>query len=747
MHSRPALLLVLLALLPANTAVSGTPFERGAARVDQALRDLAGDRRALFLAVRPDRVDYATLALLRRRDGVRTTIVTFTRGEGGESEIGDDRHEGLAVVRTAEAIAAADRVGADVVFLDLPDQGDSRTADETLSRWDRAEALRRLVREVRARRPDLILVGRPAPWNPGAGAAAEALAEQAFDAAVDETAGAGEEAPFAARKLYVAAPSKEADVEPPVTDVEPLRGLTYAEMGRLALAEHRTQGAFAGEIPATGPGLPAYRLVRSRVATPAKAFLAGIPAERQEWLGEEARSGTRLELLRRVLALPESPARRAAVAALAGVELEVHVPEGGAVPGGSVAAAVEFRNRGPWPLEVDAGGDSPFPPDLRGPGTTVRWTRTVEVPPDAVPNRPLLDHLREPPGGGTIVRAGVRVRLAVEGEPEGGVELDLAAAAEVPVWPPVTVQISERGRLFRPVIGTGELAVIVTNHTAEERELELAVAIEGTDRVVANPPEAFTVAPGASRTVPVGLSCTPDVEPGLYRVEVRAGPSPVASAPLRVLDVGLADVHIAVVRTAGEEAWAALRDMGVRPDLLSDEELLVADLRDYDSIWVGVRPFTFRPVLKQAWPRLLDFAKGGGMLVVNACRPEEWSPAYAPYPLRIGREAVTREEAPVQLLETEHRLLRFPNVIESEDFDGWVRDRGAFFPAAYDTEHYQALLETADPGGRPLPGLLFAEYGYGTFVYTSMSWFRQLAILDTAALKMLANLMSYPWIG
>ncbi len=113
-----------------------------------------------------------------------------------------------------------------------------------------------------------------------------------------------------------------------------------------------------------------------------------------------------------------------------------------------------------------------------------------------------------------------------------------------------------------------------------------------------------------------------------------------------------------------------------------------------------------------------------------------------PFPLRIGRNRVTVEEAPVKLLLPEHPLLQRPNRITAADFDGWVQERALYFPAQWDPR-YEALLETADPGEPPQRGgLLFARVGKGAYIYTSYAWWRQLPAGVAGAWRIFANLVS-----
>ena len=118
-------------------------------------------------------------------------------------------------------------------------------------------------------------------------------------------------------------------------------------------------------------------------------------------------------------------------------------------------------------------------------------------------------------------------------------------------------------------------------------------------------------------------------------------------------------------------------------------------------------------------------------------------PQLAPYPIILGNERVTEEDAPVTFLQPGHPLLRFPNKITQADFANWVQERGLYFPREWDPR-YTAVLATSDKGEPPLKGgLLVAPYGKGNYIYTSMVWYRQLRAGHPGGYKFFANLISY----
>jgi hypothetical protein len=140
---------------------------------------------------------------------------------------------------------------------------------------------------------------------------------------------------------------------------------------------------------------------------------------------------------------------------------------------------------------------------------------------------------------------------------------------------------------------------------------------------------------------------------------------------------------------------------------------------------------------------LLEYVKNGGTMVVqyntsNGLQTDSFSP----YPLTLSRERVTEEDAEVRILKPEHPLFNTPNKITSSDFNGWVQERGLYFPNKWDS-NFEALLSMNDVKENPMDGsLLVAKYGAGHYVYTGLSFFRELPDGVTGAYKLFANIVS-----
>lgn len=217
---------------------------------------------------------------------------------------------------------------------------------------------------------------------------------------------------------------------------------------------------------------------------------------------------------------------------------------------------------------------------------------------------------------------------------------------------------------------------------------------------------------------------------------------PPAQAKLVRLDVKTKAKTIGYIMGAGDEIPTYLRQVGYNVSLLSDNNLDEGTLAHYDAIITGVRAYNTRQRLKYAQPRLLDYVKNGGTLIVQYCNNRDVvTEQIGPYPFKLSNERVTDETAPIMLLDPNHPLLTTPNTITQNDFHSWIQERGLYFASDWDSS-YQTILACSD-SGEPAKkgGLLYARYGNGVFVYTGYAWFRQLPAGVSGAYRLFVNLI------
>jgi len=218
---------------------------------------------------------------------------------------------------------------------------------------------------------------------------------------------------------------------------------------------------------------------------------------------------------------------------------------------------------------------------------------------------------------------------------------------------------------------------------------------------------------------------------------------PSAQAKLVNADLKLSGKRIGYLPGAGDLVPEAMQQIGYQVNTLTENEILTGNLSVYDAIIVGVRAFNINSRLSIEQPKLLEYVKNGGILLVQYNTTSALvTNQVGPYPFRVVNSRVTDENAPVTILDPADPVLNYPNKITDQDFRGWIQERGIYFPTDIDPK-YRTVLQMNDPGEQPNKGaLLVADYGKGRFVYTSLVFFRELPAGVPGAYRLFVNLIS-----
>ena len=210
------------------------------------------------------------------------------------------------------------------------------------------------------------------------------------------------------------------------------------------------------------------------------------------------------------------------------------------------------------------------------------------------------------------------------------------------------------------------------------------------------------------------------------------------------LDLAIRGKKVGYIAGAGDTVADAIKQMGYEVTMLGADDLTTNRLKDLDAVVIGVRAFNVRTDLAARMPALFAFVESGGTLIEQYNRPgnDLKTDQLAPYSLRLSGNRVTDENAAMTFLAPDHPVLNTPNKITQADFDGWVQERGIYFPDQWD-EHFTPIFACHDAGEAPLKGsLLVAQYGKGYFVYTGLVFFRELPAGVPGAYRLFANLVS-----
>jgi len=202
--------------------------------------------------------------------------------------------------------------------------------------------------------------------------------------------------------------------------------------------------------------------------------------------------------------------------------------------------------------------------------------------------------------------------------------------------------------------------------------------------------------------------------------------------------------RVAYLKGAGDLVAESLQQAGYEITFLTESQLNLATLKKYDTLIIGIRAYNLNDRIDFYKDVLLEYMKNGGNIIVQYNTDFDLPVKnFAPYPLDIsGKARVTDENSTVKFLNPAHTVLNFPNKITEKDFTGWVQERGSYFPVNWDSA-YEPILGIHDSGEADLEGsLLIAKIGKGHFVYTTLSWFRQLPAGVAGAYRIVANLIS-----
>jgi len=280
-------------------------------------------------------------------------------------------------------------------------------------------------------------------------------------------------------------------------------------------------------------------------------------------------------------------------------------------------------------------------------------------------------------------------------------------------------------------------------------KIDVAIAKKGQSKTI-----KFTVVPSGNESGKISASISVDGQlfsRSIQRIEYDHIPYqimlPRANSRAENLEINNQAQTVGYVMGAGDVVPEALEQMGVKVWVMGEPDITTQNLEQLDAVVFGIRAANTLNWLAAKKPVLMEYINNGGTMIMqyNTTRGINWQD-FAPYELTFtGRSSdsrVSEETAEISVLEPNHVVMNYPNKITQKDFEGWVQERGLYFPSAWDS-HYTAVLSAHDEGEEAKNGgLLIAEYGKGHFVYTGYSWFRELPAGVPGAYRIFSNILS-----
>ncbi len=203
--------------------------------------------------------------------------------------------------------------------------------------------------------------------------------------------------------------------------------------------------------------------------------------------------------------------------------------------------------------------------------------------------------------------------------------------------------------------------------------------------------------------------------------------------------------RIGYINGAGDHIAEVLRSAGLDVDILKEGDITnAAKLKKYDAIITGIRAVNVEKRMAYWMPILLEYAANGGTLVMQYNTTQDMATTkLGPYPFTLASDKrVTEEDAKITFIDPKSRLLNYPNKITDADFANWVQERGLYFATKWD-DKYTTLFSMNDAGEDPLKGgTLYTKTGKGHYIYTSLSFSRQLPAGNNGAIRLLMNMLS-----
>ena len=795
--------LISLCLLP--IFAKAQMQQLNSAEIALGIDGLSVNGSVLYIAAHPDDENTRLLAYLSKEVKVRTAYLSFTRGDGGQNLIGNEQAELLGQIRTQELLAARKIDGASQFFSRANDFGFSKTSAETFKIWGKQQILADAVWIIRKFRPDLIITRFPEDQRAGHGhhSASAIIAREAFIAAADpkqfpEQLKMGVSIWQAKRILWNTYNFGNTNTTAPdqlkidVGVYNPLLGRNYGEIAAISRTQHKSQGF--GSTLQRGEAMEYFSYT---AGTPAKTGLfddINIAVTNKEILNSLAEIKHNYNInqpsasLPSLLKLKKLAAKEKAfnhqlldelIMACAGFWAEAVVTQPYYAVGDSLPVTINaiYRTANPLNLTTQIQGQQLVLQNNKS------ATSKYHIKADKTDiTQPYYLQKEHPIGFYTVDRQqevgypenqnllAAKIRLVLEGEE---ISLDL------PILYKVTDPI--KGEQYQPLVIAPKLtatlsnqAYLFTNGEAKQIEVRLkSFSKDAVGELVPILPAGWKVSPekipfkilqkGVEQLVVFAVTPSANAAGGQLTLKINIDGKteslgfktinyahipeinlfPAATATLAVVDLKIAGKRIGYLDGAGDLVANSLQQVGYEVNSLTASQILFGDISGYDAIITGVRFFNINEEARAVHAKLMDYVKNGGVVLeqynVNAGLK---STELGPFPFTLSRDRVTEEDAVVSFINPKHAALNYPNKITKADFNNWVQERGLYF-ATDINQNYETVLSMNDVGEAPNKGsLITANYGKGKFVYTSLSFFRQLPAGVPGAYRLFANLLA-----
>lgn len=796
------IILFLMSFFPAQSQP-----EYSSANIFEQIKKLDVLGSVLYIAAHPDDENTQLLSYLSKEKHYRTGYLSVTRGEGGQNLIGDNLGIELGLIRTQELLSARKIDGAQQFFTTAFDFGYSKNPEETFRKWDKEKILGDMVWVIRKFRPDVIITRFPTTGEGGHGhhTASAILAEEAFLAAADasrfpEQLKYGVKPWRTKRLLWNTFNFGSVNTIQPnqfkvdVGGYNPILGKSYGEISAQSRSQHKSQGF--GVPSSRGAWFEYFKLIAgdtmatdlmdgvntswSRISLPKIENQIQTIRNEFSFLYPEKSVNKLLALYQSLKSLPEGfwqneklEEVKEIIKNCSGLYLDANVNNPFGIVGDSIKMNLSVNMRLPITVrlaKINSGLQNWEINELLS--NNKNWFKDIALFISEATSISQPYWLVHSMNAGSYNVMDQRLIGQSENLP-----ISIEVTLEVNKMPltykiPIRYKTNDpvKGEEFQPLFiiprievkPDEELALVMNNQPVKlgaqsffhQSTVPLDALQYRRSKEVMESSNGFYFRKENHQTGKIDWYINESGQDfNSYKTVIQYPHIPhviyfqKAQTKLVGMDLKIAGTKIGYIVGAGDKVPEALTKMGYQVTLLSQEDVTPDNLKNYDAIITGVRAYNIHEWLNEDYETLMDYVKSGGVLLVQYNTNNNIGPVKAkigPYPFVISRERVTEEDAPVIFSDPQNILLNFPNKITSADFENWIQER-SIYHAIDSAGQYKTLFDIHDTGEKDISeSLIYADFGKGRFIYTGISFFRELPAGVSGAFRLLANLLTKP---
>ena len=731
---------LLLSAFLSFSAVAQKQHQMSSGEILHGIKKLNVLGSVLYVAAHPDDENTRLIAHMAKERQYQTAYLAMTRGDGGQNLIGIEQGVELGLIRTQELLAARRIDGGQQFFTRAYDFGFSKRTEEALAIWDKEKVLADAVWVIRNFKPDVIITRFPEDSRAGHGhhSGSAVIAREAFVAAADPNRfpeqfkyGVG---PWQAKRILwntfsfgSTNTTAENQMKIEVGQYIPLLGKSIGEIAAESRSQHRSQGF--GSASTRGTSTEYFIPILGDKAE--KDPMDGIDLSWNRVKGGDVIS----KQVDALVASFDSQHPENAIAKLIAIKKELNNI------GDAYWKKIKIKEVDQLiimcsGLHIEALSNKKHVKQ----GDTLQVSLTIN-------NRSGADvKFQEASLNSSVAKEQVQLKRNNNWVQIFSLPISSSENLTQPYW-----LVNEMNTGF---FNVNDQTLIGDAENKPAFQVHVKLAVQGETIEVLQPVQYRFVNPAIGEFFhPVYVvPGKEDKNKVMNEIEYEHIPSLLYFAEKKqiVLPTNLKTTgkKIGYLVGAGDKVSSALEMMGFEVVELGKNDIYAEKLKQFDAIVVGVRAYNVNEWLNDKHAILMAYVNEGGNMVVQYNTNSFAGPLakmkIGPKPFAISRGRITEEDAAVKFIDPDHPLLNFPNKITQDDFNGWIQERGIYFADGFSSD-YKAVLSMHDQGEEDLMGsLIVRNEGKGRFIYTGLSFFRELPAGVPGAYRLFANLVSNP---